>query len=285
MNEGIIEIKDRLAKVMQPLLAQLRTVLPGANPVKLHPFRCQGTMSDIRKNGARAMGYLLESSPNMCYGYLKTIASGTTVGNKKLQKDPNFISLLKYMETQQANGFPLHPKMETLRTLLVNHFAQHMSDREDAEERKTQDILHERCPLIRATRFIGQGTDGQGKKGLLQKDQLQTIDRFKAGEFNVLVATSIGEEGLDIGEVDVAICYEAQKTPIRMLQRIGRTGRKRDGYVHSCSSKKGRKEIGNERRINKKTLGHSSCVPKILNYMETWSDFYLTISNRNASRW
>lgn len=35
--------------------------------------------------------------------------------------------------------------------------------------------------------------------------------------YNVLVATSVGEEGLDIGEVDMIICYDAQKTPIRMV--------------------------------------------------------------------
>ena len=35
--------------------------------------------------------------------------------------------------------------------------------------------------------------------------------------FNVLVATSVGEEGLDIGEVDLIVCYDAQKTPIRMV--------------------------------------------------------------------
>ena len=65
------------------------------------------------------------------------------------------------------------------------------------------------------------------------------------------MATSVGEEGLDIGEVDLVVCYDAQKTPIRMvslcdsdssvapnrrdslqLQRVGRTGRKREGYVH-----------------------------------------------------
>ncbi|EEB92655.1 hypothetical protein MPER_08804 [Moniliophthora perniciosa FA553] len=87
-------------------------------------------------------------------------------------------------------------------------------------------------PLLRASRFIGQGTDVRGQKGLAQKEQLEVIKKFKAGEFNVLVATSIGEEGLDIGEVDLIICYDAQKTPIRMLQRLGRTGRKRAGIVH-----------------------------------------------------
>ena len=35
--------------------------------------------------------------------------------------------------------------------------------------------------------------------------------------YNVLVSTSIGEEGLDIGEVDLIVCYDAQKTPIRMV--------------------------------------------------------------------
>lgn len=44
------------------------------------------------------------------------------------------------------------------------------------------------------------------------------IQNFKEGVYNVLVATSIGEEGLDIGEVDMIICYDAQKTPIRMVR-------------------------------------------------------------------
>lgn len=43
------------------------------------------------------------------------------------------------------------------------------------------------------------------------------LRKFKAGEFNVLVSTSVGEEGLDIGEVDMIVCYDAQKTPIRMV--------------------------------------------------------------------
>lgn len=46
----------------------------------------------------------------------------------------------------------------------------------------------------------------------------QVIKEFKAGKFNVLVSTSIGEEGLDIGEIDMIVCYDAQKTPIRMVR-------------------------------------------------------------------
>jgi len=51
----------------------------------------------------------------------------------------------------------------------------------------------------------------------------QVIQKFKKGEFNLLVSTSIGEEGLDIGEIDLIVCYDAQKTPIRMVCGI-RTG-------------------------------------------------------------
>jgi ATP-dependent DNA helicase MPH1 len=48
----------------------------------------------------------------------------------------------------------------------------------------------------------------------------QVIKQFKDGVFNILVATSVGEEGLDIGEVDLIVCYDAQKTPIRMVRLI-----------------------------------------------------------------
>ena len=51
-------------------------------------------------------------------------------------------------------------------------------------------------------------------------DVAQVIEQFKAGTYNVLVSTSIGEEGLDIGEVDLIVCYDAQKTPIRMVSGV-----------------------------------------------------------------
>ena len=57
----------------------------------------------------------------------------------------------------------------------------------------------------------------------------QVMSRFKSGDFNVLIATSVAEEGLDIGDVDLIICLEANKSPIKFVQRLGRTGRKRSG--------------------------------------------------------
>jgi len=79
-------------------------------------------------------------------------------------------------------------------------------------------------------RFIGQaGRDGD--KGLTQKEQAQVIKQFKEGEYNVLIATSVAEEGLDIPSTDMVVFYEPIPSEIRLIQRRGRTGRKMPGKV------------------------------------------------------
>ena len=59
----------------------------------------------------------------------------------------------------------------------------------------------------------------------------QIIEKFQSGNYNTLVSTCVGEEGLDIGDVDLIVCFDSHKSPIRLVQRMGRTGRKRDGKV------------------------------------------------------
>lgn len=53
--------------------------------------------------------------------------------------------------------------------------------------------------------------------GMTQKEQQKVIAEFKQGKFNTLIATSIGEEGLDIGEVDMIICFDASASPIKVV--------------------------------------------------------------------
>ena len=82
---------------------------------------------------------------------------------------------------------------------------------------------------VRVSKFIGQSKSVQGRSGMKQKEQNDVLKRFRSGELNVLVATSIGEEGLNIGHVDLIISYDSIKSPLRTTQRFGRTGRKRAG--------------------------------------------------------
>ena len=138
-----------------------------------------------------------------------------------------------------------HPKLEYLQSVVMNHFldageGRGASDpsstrvmifshyRDSAEE--IARVLKRNEPMIRPHVFVGQASS-KGSDGMDQRKQLDVIQKFQTGIFNTLVATSIGEEGLDIGEVDLIVCYDASASPVRMLQRMGRTGRKRAGNI------------------------------------------------------
>ncbi len=81
-----------------------------------------------------------------------------------------------------------------------------------------------------ARRFVGQG-DKEGSDGMTQNEQQEALDNFRAGEFEVLVSTSVAEEGLDVPEVDLVLFYEPVPTAVRSIQRKGRTGRQAQGQV------------------------------------------------------
>ncbi len=105
--------------------------------------------------------------------------------------------------------------------------------------RKIVEVLRERG--ISAERFIGQASRGKDK-GMSQREQKETLKRFSRGEFNVLVATSVGEEGLDVPEVDLVVFYEPVPSAIRSIQRRGRTGRHRPGRVVILMAKGGTRD-------------------------------------------
>ncbi|SPQ18894.1 32b0bc85-a8f0-4eb6-a0cb-5d6af6228510 [Thermothielavioides terrestris] len=158
---------------------------------------------------------------------------------RQLLADENFQKMMSLIERwMKVQGFNGHPKLTYLCETLVNHFADAgdgsntraivFSEYRDSAEEIVR--LLNTQPLISATVFVGQA-DSKRSGGMKQKQQIETIEKFKSGAFNVLVATSIGEEGLDIGQVDLIVCYDASASPIRMLQRMGRTGRKRAGNI------------------------------------------------------
>jgi Fanconi anemia group M protein len=84
--------------------------------------------------------------------------------------------------------------------------------------------------FAKPARFIGQAIK-EGDKGLTQKEQSRIIEKFKGNEYNVLIATSVAEEGLDIPSTDLVVFYEPIPSEIRAIQRRGRTARKMAGKV------------------------------------------------------
>ena len=80
---------------------------------------------------------------------------------------------------------------------------------------------------VKAEILIGKA----GQTGLKQDEQVETVQRFKDGITKVLVATRVGEEGLDISDVNLVIFYDNVPSSIRFVQRKGRTGRKDKGRL------------------------------------------------------
>ena len=159
---------------------------------------------------------------------------------RQLVQDSNFQEMMdRISKWLRTDGFVGHPKLTALADTVLNHFMDNAANpttrvivfseyRDSAED--IVRMLNKHKPLIKASVFVGQADSKRGE-GMKQAQQIQAIDRFKEGEFNVLVATSIGEEGLDIGQVDLIVCYDSSASPIRMLQRMGRTGRKQEGKI------------------------------------------------------
>ncbi|OJJ62199.1 hypothetical protein ASPSYDRAFT_40819 [Aspergillus sydowii CBS 593.65] len=168
---------------------------------------------------------------------------------RQIVQDEHFKKLMNYLSPWTKNPeFIGHPKLEYLKQVVLNHFLDadegaHTATggtqtstrvmifvhfRDSAEE--VTRVLKRYGPMIRPHVFVGQSS-AKGSEGMGQKTQLDIVQKFKKGTYNTIVATSIGEEGLDIGEVDLIVCYDSSASPIRMLQRMGRTGRKRAGNI------------------------------------------------------
>ncbi|OON15683.1 helicase protein, partial [Opisthorchis viverrini] len=187
-----------------------------------------------------------------------------------------------------------HPKLEKLKELLVQHFRSHapiaqgetrvivFSQFRDSVE-EIMHMLKQLRPLVRPASFIGQGSGtnrspvlaGSGPDaklstpplmssnrltsgGISQRDQLRVMDAFRKGVYNTLVSTCVGEEGLDVGQVDLIICFDAFKSPVRLMQRLGRTGRQRLGRIVMLLTE------GREERNHAVSMARTSTVHKAL---------------------
>jgi len=158
-------------------------------------------------------------------------SKGGTKSSRSIMIDNNILEAVAYIKTLDIE----HPKVGEI----VKIVSQQLKSKTDSKiivfthyRDTSKHIANElkKVEKVRPERFIGQSLK-DGDKGLTQKEQARIINSFKKGEVNVLIATSVAEEGLDIPTTDLVVFYEPIPSEIRVIQRRGRTGRKMPGKV------------------------------------------------------
>jgi len=148
------------------------------------------------------------------------------VGVKELfEVDPNFTRAIQLAKEAQSHGIE-HSKIPKLKEILDSVPGKALIF---TSYRDSVDLIFNKLTElgISAGILIGKA----GDTGLKQKKQIETVQNFRDGVFQVLVATRVGEEGLDIAEVNQVIFYDNVPSSVRFIQRRGRTGRKDTGKL------------------------------------------------------
>lgn len=124
-----------------------------------------------------------------------------------------------------------HPKISKVMSLVSQTISEHPDSKVMvfAQYRDMCDLLVQKLSGLENANV--EKLIGQSKGGLKQKEQIELLNKFRSGGCNVIVSTSVGEEGLDVSSTDLVVFYEPVPSEIRTIQRRGRTGRKNDGEV------------------------------------------------------
>jgi Fanconi anemia group M protein len=255
LPETVIEIRDALNEVISERLAKLKglgvtnSTDPNMSQRDLNKIRAklQQLINSDDSNGYKGMSAHAEimklrravelvetqSVESLRRYFERQRDAARSSGSSKASQ--RFVSEPKVKEAmRKAEEFDdLHPKFRRTRILLAQTLGIENGERVIVftESRDTAETLTEFLgEHFETQRFVGQG-DKEGSDGMTQKEQKETLDAFRNGEFEVLVSTSVAEEGLDVPDVDLVLFYEPVPKGIRSIQRKGRTGRASEGRV------------------------------------------------------
>jgi len=175
-------------------------------------------------------------------------------GVKELfEVDPNFTRAVHLAKEAQSQGIE-HSKIPKLKEIIESVPGKALIF---TSYRDSVDLIFTKLTElgISAGILIGKA----GENGLKQKQQIETVQKFRDGLFRVLIATRVGEEGLDIAEVNQVIFYDNVPSSIRFIQRRGRTGRKDTGKLVVLIAKNTIDEryywIGKRKMLAAKSMG------------------------------
>ncbi len=189
-----------------------------------------------------------------------------------MKKSPHFDILMEKIKNADVTGIE-NPKLERVTQLCEETLLENQDSRiiVFTHFRKTCELvtsyLSRSSSLIKPVRFVGQASR-ENDIGLSRDQQHKIVEEFRGGKYNVLVATSVAEEGLDIPATDLVVFYEPVPSDIRTIQRRGRTGRARSGSVYILTFE-GSRDIGylfssarKERQMQKNITGLSKKTRK-----------------------
>ncbi|WP_415379558.1 DEAD/DEAH box helicase [Halosimplex sp. TS25] len=255
LPETVVEIRDAINEVIEDRLGKLRelgvTNTSKADVSEREIQKIQGKLRELMNNdqseGYEGMSLLAEVRKlrtAVTYAETQSVeslrryferqkqaarSSGASKADQRMISEPKVREAIRRAEDYDD----LHPKFRRTRMLIAQTLGIENGERvivftesRDTAETLT-DFLNEH---FTARKFVGQ-SDTDGSDGMTQTEQQETLDDFRAGEFEVLVSTSVAEEGLDVPEVDLVLFYEPVPTAIRAIQRKGRTGRQTEGAV------------------------------------------------------
>jgi Fanconi anemia group M protein len=176
-----------------------------------------------------AIGLLETQGIRPLVGYWKKLSKDVTKAGKILRNDPRIKTAIKITYDMAEKG-SRHPKIAKLCSVVDGELSKNPEARiiVFANYRTSVDDIVSSLGKVgnaRPARFVGQ------KEGVTQKQQLETVRKFREGDYNIIVATAVGEEGLDIPSANLAVFYEPVPSPLRSIQRRGRVGRADIGKV------------------------------------------------------
>jgi len=205
---------------------------------------------------------------------LKQANEKKSKGVQRLVSDKRFMKAYTLATTISFE----HPKLNKLKEIVKEQLSKNEKSKIIifTQYRDTVNKICEelnKIEKVRASSFVGQAKKihGSGKNekisGLNQKEQKEIINKFSNGEINVLVATSIAEEGLDIPEVNEVIFYEPVPSAIRTIQRRGRTARLSPGSLKILVTKDTRDQSFHYAAISREKKMHKA-IEQIQEEME-----------------
>lgn len=250
-SEEIKKIEEKLDSILKGLIDELRKYVKEIDMAE-YEYVGKSTLIDVqeklqnklkRKNSP---GYLfhavsltsasikvthwkeliLSQGLDSAYNYFLKLKEDDSRAAKYVRKKEEFDEVGEKLLDLKTMPIDVNKKLDKLKEIFQAELNQGKA-MVFAHYRDTVDYLVDELKRIEGlfpTRLVGQ-SDKKEKKGMSQNEQKEMIEEFEEGEKNVLISTSIGEEGLDIPSNELVVFYEPVPSAIRYIQRKGRTGR------------------------------------------------------------